>query len=189
MAAAAGRGPRKATGGRIFNDPQLNALEEQVAISNQNVLAAEAQFRQARALVQAAQAGYFPTVALGATPPAPACDGQRLHRSSTTLNLRTTLLEIPGSGVTPAAKSSLNYGHRTNYSLPATLSWEPDFWGSSAAPSRPARPAPRPARPTWRRSGSERQAELAQDYFQLRTLDARNSSWTPRMWPYGNPWN
>ncbi|HEY4743686.1 MAG TPA: RND transporter, partial [Desulfuromonadaceae bacterium] len=31
----------------LFNDPQLNALEEQVVISNQNVLAAEAQYRQA----------------------------------------------------------------------------------------------------------------------------------------------
>src|SRR5208337_5401119 len=46
----------------IFNDPQLNALEEQVNISNQNIIAAEAQFREARALVQQARAGYFPTV-------------------------------------------------------------------------------------------------------------------------------
>ena len=34
----------------IYNDPQLNALEEQVSISNQNVLAAEANFRAARGL-------------------------------------------------------------------------------------------------------------------------------------------
>src|SRR5262245_9795741 len=40
----------------IFNDPQLNALEEQVDISNQTVAQAEAQFRQARALVQQARA-------------------------------------------------------------------------------------------------------------------------------------
>ena len=45
----------------IFDDPQLNDLEEQVNISNQTVLAAEAQYRQAMALVQAAQAAYFPT--------------------------------------------------------------------------------------------------------------------------------
>ena len=51
---------------KIFKDPQLDALEEQVNVSNQNVAAAEAQFRQARAAVQAARAGYFPTVSVGA---------------------------------------------------------------------------------------------------------------------------
>lgn len=45
----------------MFDDPQLTALEEQVVISNQNVLAAEAQVRQARALVQAARSAYFPS--------------------------------------------------------------------------------------------------------------------------------
>src|SRR5258706_8907426 len=49
----------------MFNDPQLNALEAQIDISNQNVAAAEAQFRQARALVREARAGFFPTVTLG----------------------------------------------------------------------------------------------------------------------------
>ena len=47
----------------IYNDPQLNALEEQVSISNQNVLQAEAQYRSARASVQIARAALFPTVA------------------------------------------------------------------------------------------------------------------------------
>ena len=49
----------------MFNDPQLNAFEEQVEVSNQNVAVAEAQFRQARALVQQARAAYFPTVTVG----------------------------------------------------------------------------------------------------------------------------
>src|ERR1700687_4997582 len=46
----------------IYGDPQLNALEQRVDISNQNVFVAEAQFRQARALVQASRSAYFPTV-------------------------------------------------------------------------------------------------------------------------------
>jgi NodT family efflux transporter outer membrane factor (OMF) lipoprotein len=46
----------------IYNDPELNALEEQVSISNQNVLAAEAQFRAARDAVRIARSGLFPTV-------------------------------------------------------------------------------------------------------------------------------
>ena len=46
----------------IFNDPALNALEEQVNISNQNVLQAEAQFREARAAVRIARSALFPLV-------------------------------------------------------------------------------------------------------------------------------
>ena len=50
----------------IFGDPELNQLEELVNINNQNVKQAEAQFRQARALVAANHANYYPTI--GSTP-------------------------------------------------------------------------------------------------------------------------
>jgi outer membrane protein TolC len=46
----------------IFGDPQLNRLEELVSVNNQNVKLAEAQFRQARALVAANHANYYPTI-------------------------------------------------------------------------------------------------------------------------------
>ena len=49
----------------IYNDPQLNALEAQVDITNQNIAAAEANFRQALALIRVARAAYFPTVTGG----------------------------------------------------------------------------------------------------------------------------
>src|SRR5215831_692488 len=48
----------------IYEDPVLNALEEQVNVSNQNVLVAGAQFRQAKAAVRVARSGLYPTVAL-----------------------------------------------------------------------------------------------------------------------------
>ncbi len=47
---------------KVYNDPGLDALEEQVSISNQNVLAAEAQFRAAKAAVRVARSGLFPSV-------------------------------------------------------------------------------------------------------------------------------
>jgi NodT family efflux transporter outer membrane factor (OMF) lipoprotein len=47
---------------QAYNDPGLNALEDQVSISNQNVLAAEAQFRAAKAAVRVARADLFPTL-------------------------------------------------------------------------------------------------------------------------------
>jgi NodT family efflux transporter outer membrane factor (OMF) lipoprotein len=47
---------------KVYNDPGLDALEDQVSISNQNVLAADAQFRAAQAAVRIARSGQFPTV-------------------------------------------------------------------------------------------------------------------------------
>ena len=46
----------------IYRDPELNALEEQVSISNQNVLEAEAQFREAKFAVRIARSYLYPTV-------------------------------------------------------------------------------------------------------------------------------
>jgi NodT family efflux transporter outer membrane factor (OMF) lipoprotein len=61
----------------LYNDPALNTLEEQVSVSNENVLQAEAQFRQARAAVSVARTALFPTAttspaisASGGPPPA-----------------------------------------------------------------------------------------------------------------------
>ena len=48
----------------IYNDPVLNALMKKVSVSNQNIIAAEAQYRQAQALVGVAQAGLFPSISL-----------------------------------------------------------------------------------------------------------------------------
>src|SRR5438552_8791110 len=87
----------------MFSDPQLNALEEQVDISNQNVARAEAQFRQARALVQQARASYFPTVTIGV--------GLNNFSKSTTI------------ARTAGMRRSLML-----YSLPIDVSWEIDVW-------------------------------------------------------------
>src|SRR5438105_7398929 len=46
----------------LYNDPALNALEEQVSVTNQNVVQAEAHYREARAQVGIARAALFPTV-------------------------------------------------------------------------------------------------------------------------------
>ena len=49
----------------VYRDPALNALEEQVVINNQNVAQAEAQYRQAKALVRVSRAALYPTVTGG----------------------------------------------------------------------------------------------------------------------------
>ena len=48
----------------VYGDPQLNALEEHVAVSNQTLKAALAQYMQALAAVQQYRASYFPTVSV-----------------------------------------------------------------------------------------------------------------------------
>ncbi|MGZ5037668.1 MAG: efflux transporter outer membrane subunit [Usitatibacter sp.] len=50
----------------VFNDPALNALEEQVQVSNQTLAAAQARYRQSRAAVQQARSQFFPTIGASA---------------------------------------------------------------------------------------------------------------------------
>ena len=92
----------------IFNDPELNALEEQLDINNQNIKQYFENFMEARAIVREARSQYFPT--LTAAP--------SITHSRTSANLA----QNTGSGSTPQLQSSL-------YSLPAEASWEPDLWG------------------------------------------------------------
>jgi NodT family efflux transporter outer membrane factor (OMF) lipoprotein len=85
----------------IFGDPQLNRLEELVSVNNQNVKLAEAQFRQARALVAANHANYYPTI--GSAPAITQNDAGR--------------------------NTGRGNGTSQSFSLPATATWEPDLWG------------------------------------------------------------
>src|SRR5579862_9012487 len=84
----------------LYNDPALNALEEQVSVSNQNVLQAEAQFQQAKAAVSVARAALFP--------------------------IATTTPAITAGGSGTASATS---GSRNSFNLPFNVSWEPDLWG------------------------------------------------------------
>src|SRR5260370_5427478 len=52
---------------QIFQDQQLNALEDQINVSNQNSKAAEAQYTQARALLRYDRASYYPSIFGGAS--------------------------------------------------------------------------------------------------------------------------
>jgi NodT family efflux transporter outer membrane factor (OMF) lipoprotein len=139
---------------RLFNDPQLSALEEQVVISNQNVLAAEAQLRQARALVQVARAGYYPTVSVGAS----VTRSQRGVSSSS-----NSITGAGGSGVS----------NSTAYSLPFDLSWEADVWGRIRRSVEANRDAAQASEADLAAALLSAQAELAQDYFLLRVQDVQ----------------
>ena len=133
----------------IFNDPRLNDLEKQVNISNQTVAAAEAQFRQARAMVWAARAAYFPTATIGLA--------YTRSRGSTTLNPNATT-----QNTTP-----------NDFMLVGDVSWEPDIWGKVRRSVEASKASAQASAADLESTRLLMQAELAQDYFQLRTLDAQ----------------
>jgi NodT family efflux transporter outer membrane factor (OMF) lipoprotein len=131
----------------MFDDPQLNALEEQVNISNQNIAAAAASFRSARALVKEARSQFFPTVTT----------------STTTTNSRQS---PSGNQFRSQLGRSL-----TDYSLPFDASYEVDLWGRvrntvkvNAAEAQATAADLENVRLTV-------QAEVAVDYYQIRALD------------------
>ncbi|HEY3939378.1 MAG TPA: efflux transporter outer membrane subunit [Bryobacteraceae bacterium] len=134
----------------LYNDPQLSALEEQVVISNQTIAAAEANYRNARALVVSAHSALFPTI--GA---APAYTNSRISSTSRTSSLSV----IPGNGVI------------NNFSLPFDASYTVDFWhrirNQIAANAYNAQASAADVATALLST----QTELATDYFQIRALD------------------
>jgi NodT family efflux transporter outer membrane factor (OMF) lipoprotein len=132
---------------RIYNDSRLNELEEQVAVSNQNLIAAEANFRQAQALVRAARSGYFPQVSAGAS---------------------VTRARSP-SGKNLAGSGSIS----TNYLLSAEASWELDIWGRVRRSVEASRAGAQASAADLESLRLSSQAELALNYFQLQTVDAQ----------------
>jgi NodT family efflux transporter outer membrane factor (OMF) lipoprotein len=133
----------------MFGDPQLNALESQVSVSNQNLAAAEAQFREARALVQEARAGYYPTATIGSS-------ANRSSPSTTT-------------GVGPPSQRIAV----SDYSLSLDVSWELDVWGRIRRSVESNQASAQASAADVENARLSFQAALAQDYFQLRELDAQ----------------
>lgn len=134
----------------VFHDGQLNALEEQINVSNQNILAAEAQFRAARDAVRVVRSGLFPTLSIGL--------GITNSRTSSTL--------------TNNQFTSFNPGLRTLYGLPLSLSYQADIWGSIRRNVTASAETAQVTAAQLENARLSYQGELAQDYFQLRGVDS-----------------
>ena len=143
---------------QLFGDPTLDALEEQVSLGNQDLLVAEATYRQARALVRQARAAYFPTVTAGV--------GYTRSRQSDTLGSPS------GSSSSSRGKTISNQPVST-FQLPIEVAWTPDFWGRVRRAVESGRASAQASAGDLETARLSFQAELAQDYFQLRTLDAQ----------------
>src|SRR6202023_1439955 len=134
----------------IFNDPQLNALEQQVTISNQNLKAAQAQYTQARALVRYNRADYFPTVAVGASASRTRVSGNR------------------------APVNAIGNGRTNNdFQLPVELSYEVDAWGRVRKNVESFREQAQASAADLATVNLSVHAQLALVYFHARSLDAQ----------------
>jgi NodT family efflux transporter outer membrane factor (OMF) lipoprotein len=135
----------------IYNDPDLNALEEQVNLSNQNILSAEAQYREARDAVRIARSGLFPTVS----------------GSASIVNSKSS-----GNLVNNNARTAFVPGTRTDYNLPLSLSYQADIWGSIRRTIRQSAETAQVSAAQLENARLTFHAELALDYFQLRGNDS-----------------
>jgi NodT family efflux transporter outer membrane factor (OMF) lipoprotein len=133
----------------MFQDPQLDSLELQLNVSNQNLKAAEAQFRQARAVLRYSRADYYPTVT--ASPSA-----ARTRISSNRPPLSSTF-----DGVT-----------YNDFVMPFDFSYQVDVWGRVRRTVESNREQAQASAADLATVNLSMHADLALDYFQARSLDA-----------------
>jgi len=132
----------------LFGDSDLNALEEKIDLSNQNLKAADARFAQARALIKVSQSQRYPTISAGASVTG--------NRDSSTYALAT-----------PKTSSAF-----ANYQLPGDVSYEVDAWGRVRHTIEAARAEAQASAADLETLRLSFHAELAFDYFELRSSDA-----------------
>jgi NodT family efflux transporter outer membrane factor (OMF) lipoprotein len=133
----------------IYQDPQLDKLEEQVAVSNQTLKASYEQYMQARAAIQYYRSQYYPTVQVG---PSATRERQSSNRP----------LYVPGS------KSTYN-----DFFLQGEVSWEPDLWGNIRRQVEAQRATAQATAADLANVDLSLRSELATDYFELRGLDTQ----------------
>lgn len=131
----------------IYNDSQLNSLEQKINVSNQNLKIAQAQYDQARALVHFNRADYYPTVTAGAS-------ATRIHESA------------------KRPFSTLSANTANDLVLPVDASYEPDVWGRVRRTVEASREQAQASAADLATVSLSLHAELALDYLQLRELDA-----------------
>ena len=134
----------------IFHDAQLNALEQQVNVSNQTLKVAQAQYTQARALVRYSRADYFPTVGV-----APSVARGRVSANR------------PPSGSISDGVTS------TDIQLPFEFAYEIDAWGRVRNNVASQRDQAQASAADLATVNLSMHAQLALFYFQARSLDAQ----------------
>jgi multidrug efflux system outer membrane protein len=136
---------------RLFGDPLLDGLEEQLAAVNPDLQAAEEQYTQSRDLAAEARAGLFPQFGLGATT---SDNQQSLHRLFRS-NIHTPNVE-------------------SSNQIDATASWVPDFWQAISNETRIQKRLAQGSAASLATARLSLESELAIDYIALRGLDVQD---------------
>jgi len=126
-----------------YGDADLDALVDQANAASQDMRIAEAQYRQARAAAQLARAGFWPTVGVGVS---------------------------AGRARTQTATGPVT---ADNNSLTLDTSWEPDIWGRVRRSVEAGEAAAQASAADLAAARLSIEAELVQDYLQLRVTDAQ----------------
>jgi NodT family efflux transporter outer membrane factor (OMF) lipoprotein len=135
---------------QTFQDQQLNALEDQINVSNQNLKAAEAQYTQSRAMLRYYRADYYPSINAGA-----AATRNRISDN-----------RPPGHLITNGATYN-------DYQIPVELSYELDVWGRVRKTVESQRGQAQASAADLATVNLSLHAQLALFYFQARSLDAQ----------------
>jgi NodT family efflux transporter outer membrane factor (OMF) lipoprotein len=133
---------------KIFNDPQLNDLEDQLSVNNQNLLVAEARLRQARAAIRYNRAAQFPTIGI-----APGLGEERYSANTPYFN---KALVNNGTGI---------------FTFPLEFSYEADLWGRIRRSVNSAKEEAQATAGDLETARLSLHAELARDYFEVRSTD------------------
>jgi len=134
----------------IFGDPELNKLEDQIAGSNQTLKVAEARFREARAAIRFNRAAQFPTIS---TAPS------------------ASYVKVPD--YSPNSPSKIQEHSTGDFVLPFDLSYELDLWGRVRRGVAASREEAQATAADYGTAKLSLEAELAVDYFELRSADAQ----------------
>jgi NodT family efflux transporter outer membrane factor (OMF) lipoprotein len=137
---------------QIFGDSELNKLEEQVAGSNESLKIADARLREARAAIRFNRASQFPTIS-----------------TSPSANY------VKNSDFSSSFPSKIQQASKGDFVLPFDLSYEVDFWGRVRRIVAAAREEAQATAADYETAKLSLQAELAVDYFELRSADAQKS--------------
>jgi len=151
----------------MFNEPELNTLEEQLDINNQNIAQYFQNFMAARAQVSEARSQYFPTVTANPTFTKSGTGG-----SSGAAVVPTTTSTTTGTTGTTTGSAAPVSGGGTVIALPIDVSWEPDLWDRVRNTVREYRYAAQVSAADLENERLTEQADLAEYYFELRGQDA-----------------
>lgn len=133
----------------VFQDPQLNALEQQINVSNQNLKAAVAQYQQSRAALRYVRADYYPTVTVS-----PSATRERYSNNR------------------PPHSSAFDGLTFNDFVVPVNLFYQVNAWGRVSRNVEAYREQAQASAADLAVVNLSLHATLAVDYFAARTLDA-----------------